>query len=142
MRQLSRNFLSLTSTHIIEAISWSEDESINDSEIERRILHGKSSFVGSKSSSIPPDNTPVLQSKYPTLDYNINTSTLKDNPLDIVYLKNLLSEVSCVVKDNNINTYLEKWGGRGKKELIKIPFDGHTKYDRFKQNGKQKNYRA
>ena len=36
-------------------------------------------------------------------------------------------------------TYLEKWGGRGKKELIKIPSIGHLKYDRFKQNIKQDN---
>ena len=32
---------------------------------------------------------------------------------------------------------LEKWGGRGKKELIQIPSVGHLKYDRFKQNIKQ-----
>ena len=34
---------------------------------------------------------------------------------------------------------LEKWGGRGKKELIQIPSVGHLKYDRFKQNVKQDN---
>ena len=35
---------------------------------------------------------------------------------------------------------LEKWGGRGKKELIHIPSVGHLKYDRFKQNVKQDNF--
>ena len=44
----------------------------------------------------------------------------------------LLSEVSCFLTYNNINMNLEKWGGRGKKELIKISSDDHLKYDRFK----------
>ena len=35
--------------------------------------------------------------------------------------------------------HLEKWGGRGKKELIQIPSVGHLKYDRSKQNVKQGN---
>ena len=34
---------------------------------------------------------------------------------------------------------LEKWGGRGKKELIQIPSIGHLKYGKFKQNVKQDN---
>ena len=46
----------------------------------------------------------------------------------------MLSKVRCVLTDNNINMNLEKWGGHGKKELIQIPFVGHLKYDRFKQN--------
>ena len=51
---------------------------------------------------------------YPILDkLNINTSKLDDNPLVIIFLKNLLSEVSCVLIDNNININLETWGGRG-----------------------------
>ena len=45
-----------------------------------------------------------------------------------------LSEVSCVLIDNNINMNLKKWGGRGKRELNEIPSVGHLKYDRFKQN--------
>ena len=40
---------------------------------------------------------------------------LDDKPLDVIYLKNLLSEVSCVLTDNNISMNLEKWVGRGKK---------------------------
>ena len=35
---------------------------------------------------------------------------------------------------------LEKWDGRGNKELIQIPSVGDLKYDRFKQNVKQDNY--
>ena len=78
-------------------------------------MHNNSSSIDSKISSTPPDNLPVLQSKYHILDsHNINSFTLKEDPLDIVYLKNLLSEVSCVFKDNIINIHLEKWGGRGK----------------------------
>ena len=57
--------------------------------------------------------------------------------MDIIYLKNLLSKISCVLKDNDINTYLEKWDGLGKKEVIQMPSVGHYKYDRFKQNIKQ-----
>ena len=90
---------------------WYEDESAHGSE-----LRNNSSSNYSKSSSTPLDNPPVLQSKYPILDsYNINTSTLKDKRLDIMYLKNLLSVVSCVIKDNDINMHLEKCGGRGNK---------------------------
>ena len=52
----------------------------------------------------------------------------------------MLSEVCCVLTDNNISMDLEKWGGRGKKELIQIPSVGHLKYDRFKQNVKQNDF--
>ena len=73
-------------------------------------------MVDSKSSSTPPDNPTVLQSKYPILDsHNINTYTLKYNPLDAIYLKNLLFEVSYILKDNDINMHLKKWSGRGTK---------------------------
>ena len=79
-------------------------------------MHDNSLLISSKSSSTPPENPHVLQSKYPILDsHNINTFTLNDNPLDLIYLNNLLSEVSCILKDNDSNMYLEKWGGRGKK---------------------------
>ena len=60
--------------------------------------------------------------------------------MNIIYLKYLLSKFSCFVKNNDINMHLEKWGGRGKKELIQIPSVGHLKYDRFKQNIKQDNF--
>ena len=60
--------------------------------------------------------------------------------MDVIYLKDLLSEVSCVLTDNNISLNLEKWGGRGNKELIQIPPVGHLKYDRFKQTVKQDNF--
>ena len=44
------------------------------------------------------------------------------------------------MSENNINMNLERWGGRGKKELIQIASVGHLKYDRFKQNIKQNNF--
>ena len=70
----------------------------------------------STNTSISHDNPPILPSLYPILDQlNINTSNLDDKYLDVIYLKNLLPEVSCVVTDNDISTNLEKWGGRGKK---------------------------
>ena len=115
MRQLSRNFLNSISINILETIYWSDNETIHDLEMERCKMCNNSPSICSKSSSIPPDNPPILQSKYPILDSdNISTSTLKDHPLDTKYLNNLLSEVSCVLKDNDIHIYLEKWGGRGK----------------------------
>ena len=52
----------------------------------------------------------------------------------MIIKKYVFPEVSCVLTDNNINMNLEQWGGRGKKESIQIPFVGHLKYDRFKQN--------
>ena len=79
-------------------------------------MRKKSSSDCLKSSSIPPDNLPILQSKYHILDsHNINTSTLKDKYLDIIYLNTLLSEVSCVLKNNDINMHVKKWGGCGIK---------------------------
>ena len=94
--------------NIIEVIYWSEDENINDSKIKRCVLHGKSSLIGSKSIPIPPNDTPVLQSKYPILDsHNINISILKDKLLNVIYLKYLLSEFSCVLKDNDSNMYFK-----------------------------------
>ena len=86
-------------------------------------------MIGSKSLSSPPDNT------YPISDsHNSNTSNLKEILLGVIHLNNLLSEASCVLKDNDIKIHLEKWSGRGNKELIEISSVGHLKYDRFKQN--------
>ena len=46
---------------------------------------------------------------YPILEkLNINSSNLNDKPLDVIFLKNILFEVSCVLPDNNINMNLEK----------------------------------
>ena len=59
--------------------------------------------------------------------------------MNIIQLNSLLSEVSCVLKDNNINMYLEKSVGRGKK-LIQISSVGYLKYDRFKQKIEQDNF--
>ena len=52
--------------------------------------------------------------------------------MNTIYLKNLLSKVSCILKYIDINIHLEKWGGRGGGELIQIPSISHLKYDRFK----------
>ena len=52
----------------------------------------------------------------------------------MIIKKYVLSEVSCVLTDNNINMNLEQWGGRGKKESIQIPSVSHLKYDPFRQN--------
>ena len=104
MRRLSCNFLNSISIDILEMIYCSEDESMHDSEIERCRIHDNTSLIGSKSSSTPPDNPHVLQSKHLILDSrNVNIYTLKDNSLDVTYLNNLLYEFSCVLKDNNIN---------------------------------------
>ena len=79
-------------------------------------MRNNSSSSYSISSSLPTDNPRILQFKHPILDsHNIDISNLKDKPLDILHLKNLLSEVSCVLNYNNINMYLKKWGGRGEK---------------------------
>ena len=69
-----------------------------------------------KSSSTSPDNPPILQSIYPNLDsHNINTCNLKDKPFNNNVLQIFLSEVSCILIDNDINMYFKKWGGREKK---------------------------
>ena len=79
-------------------------------------MRNNSSSSYSISSSLPTDNPHILQFKHPILDsHNIDISNLKDKPWDILHLKNLLSEVSCVLNYNNINMYLKKWGGRGEK---------------------------
>ena len=111
MRQLSHYFLNWISTDILEKIYWSDDEIVSDP-----VICNNSSSTYSKSSSTSYDNPTILQSIYPILDkFNSNTSKLDDTPLDVRFLKNLLSEVSCILIDNNINMNLEKWGGRGKK---------------------------
>ena len=55
-------------------------------------------------------------------------------------LKILLSKFTTVLKGNDINMDLEKWGSRGKKELIQILSVGHLRYDRSKQNVKQEKF--
>ena len=111
MCQLNHNFINSVSIEVLETIHWSENELVSDPTI-----CNNSPSDCSKSSSTSHGNPPILQSIYPILDkLNINTSNLDDKPLDIIFLKNLLSEISCVLIDNNISMNLEKWGGRGKK---------------------------
>ena len=136
MHQLSHLFLNSISIDILETINWYINERVSVPVICK---NAPSNY--SKSTSTLHDNPPLLQTLYPILDsLDINTSNLVDDHLNDLFLKNLLSEVSCVPTDNNININLEKWGGRGKKELIQIPCVGHLKYDRFKQNVNQDNF--
>ena len=108
---MSRVLLNSISVDVLETINWLVNKSVSVPAILKNTPSNSS-----KSTSTSYDNPPILQSMYPILDkLNINTSKLDDKPLDIIFLKNLLSEVSCVLIDNNININLEKWGGRGKK---------------------------
>ena len=128
MRRLSHNFVKSISIDILETIYWSEDESVSDP-----VICKNSSSNCSKFSYMSHDNPPILKSIYPILDsLNINTSNLKHKQVGVILLKIFLSKVSCDLIDNNINMNLEKWGGRGEKELIQIPSVGHLKCDRFK----------
>ena len=121
MRQLTHLFLNSISTDILDTINWSENERVPVPTICKNTSSNCSkststSTFTSTSTSTSHDNPPILPSLYPILDkLNINTSKLDDKPLDVISLKNLLSEVSCVLTDNNISMNLEKWGGRGKK---------------------------
>ena len=110
MRQLSHIFLKLRQADILETIN----SYVNESVTVPVILKNAPSNC-SKSTSTSYDNPLILQSMYPILDkLNINTSNLDDKPLDLIFLKNLLSEVSCVLIYNNININLEEWGGKEK----------------------------
>ena len=137
-------FLNSISTDILDTINWSEKERVYVPTICKNTSPNCSKSTSTSTFTSPStshDNPPILPSLYPNLDkLKINTSDLDDNHLDVIYLKNLLSNVSCVLTDNNISLNLEKWGGRGNKELIQIPSVGHLKYDRFKQNVKQNNF--
>ena len=105
MRQLSHYFLNWISTKNLETLYWSENERVSDPAICKI-----SPSNCSKSSSTSHDNPPIPQSVYLILDkLNINTFKLDDKPLDLIFLNNLLSKVSCVWIDNNINMNLKKW---------------------------------
>ena len=132
MRLLSNDFLTSIPTDVIELINWFENERVSIP-VSCKYIPSNFSKSTSSSTSTLHDNPPIRQSLYPILkSLNINTSDLENKHLDVIYLKNLTSEVSCVLIDNNIGMSLENFGGRGKKELIQIPSVGHLKYDRFK----------
>ena len=106
MHLLSSVFLNSISTDIMETINWSKNERVSVPAICNYIPSNSSK---STSTSTSPANLPILQSLYPILNsLNINTFDLENKQLDVIYLKNLLSEVSCVLTDNNININLEK----------------------------------
>ena len=80
MYWLSYNFLNPISVDNLETIYCSEDKNEHDWEIERFRMRNNSTSICFKSSSTPPDNPPVLQSKYSILDsHNINTASFKIN---------------------------------------------------------------
>ena len=51
-----------------------------------------------------------------------------------------MKELTCVLKDNEIEMDIECWGGRGNRKVIKISSSSHLRYDRFKQNFKSDNF--
>ena len=120
MRLLSNYFLNSISIDI-ETINWSENERVSVPAICKNLPSNSSKSTSTSTSSYTStstshDNPPILQSLYLILiSININTFKLENNQLEVIYLKNLLSEISCVLIDNNdISMNLEKWGGRGK----------------------------
>ena len=123
MRQLTHLFLNSMSTDILDIISWSENERVSVPNICKNTSSNCSKSTPTSTStsssiftSTSHKNPPILPSLYPIIEkLNINTSTLDDKPLDEIYLKTFLSEVSYVLTENNISMNLEKWGDRGKK---------------------------
>ena len=100
MRLLSNDFLNSISTDVIESINWSENERVHIPDsckyIPSHFSKSTSTFTPLSTSTLH-ENPHIFQSWYPILDkININTFELDDEPLNVIYLKNLLSEVSCV----------------------------------------------
>ena len=80
--------------------NWSENERVSISASCKYIPSNFSKSTSTStcsSTSTSHDNPPILPYLYPILDkLNINSSELDDKYLDVTYLKNLLSEVSCI----------------------------------------------
>ena len=114
MRILSKVFLNSITTDVIETITWSKTERVSIPVIYKSTPSIISKSISTSTSSSAStftshDNPPILKSLYPILNsLNINTSDLENKHLDVIYLKNLLSEVSCVLTYNNISMNLEK----------------------------------
>ena len=68
------------------------------------------------------------------------TSDFKNNPLHGIKLNDIMNELTCVLEYNEIEMDIVCWGGRGNKKIIKIPYFGHLRYDRFKQNLKSNDF--
>ena len=136
MRQLTHLFLNSISTYVLDTINWTENERLYVPTIRKNAPSNCSKSTSTSTSTYTShDNLHMFPSLYPILDkLNIDISDLDNKDFDVIYLKNLLSEVCSVLTDNNIDMNLEKWGGRGNKELIQIPSVGHLNYGRFKQN--------
>ena len=63
---------------------------------------------------------------------SINTSNLQNCYIHVIYLKNIIKEISCVFKDNNIQMNVKNVGDFGNKFLVTIPSVGHLRYVKFK----------
>ena len=56
----------------------------------------------------------MFSSKYPLLQYlSIETSKLKNNPLHVIKLNNIMKELTCAIEDNESGMGIICWGGRG-----------------------------
>ena len=78
------------------------------------------------STTIIIDNSPVLSSKYPLLEsLSIETSDLKNNPLHMIKLKNIMKTFTFVLEDNETEMDIVCSVGRGKKlkYLLRIIYD-------------------
>ena len=67
------------------------------------------------STTIIIENSTVLSSKYHLLEsLSIETSDLKNNPLRVIKLKNIMKELTSVLEYNEIEMDIVCWGSRGK----------------------------
>ena len=61
------------------------------------------------------NNSPVLLSKYHLLEsLSTKSSDLKNNPLHLIKLNNIMKELTNVLEDNDVEMDIVCWGDRGK----------------------------
>ena len=110
MRLLSNVFLNSITKDTIETINWTENERVSIP-----VIYKSTPSIISKSistsiysyTSTSHDNPPTLKSLYSILNsLNVNTSDVENKQIDVIYLENLLSEVCCILTDNNISMNL------------------------------------
>ena len=110
IRLLSNVFLNSISTDIVETINWSENEHESVPAIYKStppIISKSISTSISSYTSTSHDNPHTLKSLYSILNsLNVNTSDVENKQIDVIYLENLLSEVCCILIDNNISMNL------------------------------------
>ena len=71
---------------------------------------------------------------------SIETSDLKNNPVRVIKLKNIMKELTCVLEVNEIEMNIECWGSRINRKVIKTSSSDHLRYNRFRQNLKIDNF--